>query len=315
LVSVDAGAVIAALGLLVVLGQGDSSPARAKWSRTLPPDRRSSDLRRHRPDILEERPAEPAARDVRFYATPSELGQLSVEPGRDRQADRPACWSSPVEGSGDSEQFVHAFKPFAFRASVHQYLRLCAAVVAMRDAGSAPVLPREGIASAGVSRGDGHACRRSAMAVTQAHTEWSFRSSATLATRLLGALSLGGVGAVHLQQYEYLYSDIPTIGPLFLLNFLGATALSLGLVAPVERLLGRSGGIAVVLLALGGIGLAATAFTFLLVSERTPVFGFMEPGYDPAAIMAARVSELVTVGMLGSFLLIRRFGKGSVARW
>jgi len=55
--------------------------------------------------------------------------------------------------------------------------------------------------------------------------------------------------------------------------------------------------------------------TFLLVSERTPVFGFMEPGYDPAAIMAARVSELVTVGMLGSFLLIRRFGKGSVARW
>jgi hypothetical protein len=33
------------------------------------------------------------------------------------------------------------------------------------------------------------------------------------------------------------------------------------------------------LLALGGIGLAATAFVFLFISERTPLFGFMEPGY------------------------------------
>lgn len=99
------------------------------------------------------------------------------------------------------------------------------------------------------------------------------------------------------------------------MNFFGATALALGLVVPIERLLGSRGGIAVVLLALGGIGLAATAFTFLLISERTPLFGFMEPGYDPAAIMAARVLELVTVGLLGGFLIARRFGKGSVARW
>lgn len=45
------------------------------------------------------------------------------------------------------------------------------------------------------------------MAVTHTHTERSFRSSATLATRFLGALSLGGVGAVHLLQYE---SSTPT---------------------------------------------------------------------------------------------------------
>jgi hypothetical protein len=67
------------------------------------------------------------------------------------------------------------------------------------------------------------------------------------------------VGAVHLQRYEYRYSAIPTIGTLFLLSFAGATALGLGLLAPVERLGGRLGGLAVGLLALGGIGLAGLA--------------------------------------------------------
>jgi hypothetical protein len=63
-----------------------------------------------------------------------------------------------------------------------------------------------------------------------------------LAARVLGALSLLAVGAVHLQQYFELYSDIPTIGTLFVLNFVGATIVGLGLLGPVERLLGRRGG-------------------------------------------------------------------------
>jgi hypothetical protein len=126
-----------------------------------------------------------------------------------------------------------------------------------------------------------------------------------LAARLLGALSLLAVGAVHLQQYHTIYHAIPTIGTLFALNFLGATAIGLGLLAPVERVLGRLGDAVVALLALGGIGLAATAFVFLLVAERTPLFGFMEPGYDPPAIMAARVAEVATVVLLGGFLASR----------
>jgi hypothetical protein len=125
------------------------------------------------------------------------------------------------------------------------------------------------------------------------------------AVRVLGALSLLAVGAVHLQQYVTLYSAIPTIGTLFVLNFAGATAIGLGLVAPIERWLGRWGDTAVALLALGGVVLAATAFASLLISERTPLFGFMEPGYDPPAIMASRVAELSTVALLGSFLLGR----------
>lgn len=144
---------------------------------------------------------------------------------------------------------------------------------------------------------------------------WRYRSVPALAARFLGALALLAVGAVHLQQYELLYSAIPTIGTLFLLNFVGATVIGLGLVAPVERLLGRLGDAAVSLLALGGVVQAATAFVFLLVAERTPLFGFKEPGYDPPAIMASRVAELVTVGLLGGFLVVRLLSRSSAARW
>jgi hypothetical protein len=136
-----------------------------------------------------------------------------------------------------------------------------------------------------------------------------------LAMRVFGALAVLAVGAAHLQQYLYLYSAIPTIGTLFLLNFAGATAIGLGLLAPLDRLPGRLGAVAVPLLALGGVGLAATAFAFLLVSERTPLFGFMEPGYDPPAIMATRVAELVTVGLLGTFLVARLVIRGRAGRW
>lgn len=123
-----------------------------------------------------------------------------------------------------------------------------------------------------------------------------------LAARALGALSLLAVGAVHLQQYHTIYHAIPTIGTLFLLNFVGATAVGLALLAPTERALGRWGDPIVALLALAGIGQAATSFVFLLIAERTPLFGFMEPGYDPTAIMAARVAEIATVVLLSGFL-------------
>jgi hypothetical protein len=154
-----------------------------------------------------------------------------------------------------------------------------------------------------------------ATALRRADPGQSIRSWAELAARFLGAVSLLAVGAVHLQQYEFLYSAIPTIGTLFLLNFAGATLIGLGLLAPLERLLGRLGRAAVSLLALGGAAQAATAFVFLLISERTPLFGFQEPGYDPPALMASRVAELVTVGLLGSFLAARLASRSGAGRW
>jgi hypothetical protein len=127
--------------------------------------------------------------------------------------------------------------------------------------------------------------------------------------RVLGGLALLVVGAVHLQQFFALYSEIPTIGTLFVLNFVGATAVGLGLLAPIERLPGRAARAAPALLALAGVALAATAFVFLWISERTPLFGFMEPGYDPTAILIARVAEAGTVVLLGAFLAARFVGR------
>jgi hypothetical protein len=124
-----------------------------------------------------------------------------------------------------------------------------------------------------------------------------------LALRVFGALSVLAMGAAHLQQYLKIYSAIPTIGTLFLLNFAGATVVGLGLLAPIERVLGRFGNGVVTLLALGGIGQAVISFVFLLVAERTPLFGFQEPGYDPPAIIATRVAEVAAVALLGSFLV------------
>jgi hypothetical protein len=74
---------------------------------------------------------------------------------------------------------------------------------------------------------------------------------------------------------------------------------------PIERLSRRWGALVVAGLALGGIALAAVSYVFLLVAERRPLFGFMEPGYNPAAIRAAQVSEIATVALLGVYLVAR----------
>lgn len=135
-----------------------------------------------------------------------------------------------------------------------------------------------------------------------------------VAARVLGALSLLAVGAVHLQQYEDLYSAIPTIGTLFVWNFVGATVLGLGLLVPFDRLSRRWGQRVVAVLALGGIAVAAVSYVFLLIAERRPLFGFMEPGYNPAAIRAAQVSEIATVALLGVYLVARHVPIGSPHR-
>ncbi|MGH3029391.1 MAG: hypothetical protein ACRDNE_01230 [Gaiellaceae bacterium] len=147
-----------------------------------------------------------------------------------------------------------------------------------------------------------------------AHQSRGAQRLVSLSLRVLGALSVLAVGAVHLQQFFTLYSEIPTIGTLFVLNFVGATVIGLGLLTPIEALLGRLGGAVVTLLSLGGIALAAAAFVFLLVSERTPLFGFMEPGYDPAAILASRAAEAATVLFLGGFLVARFLRKAPAGR-
>src|SRR5579864_3264292 len=104
-----------------------------------------------------------------------------------------------------------------------------------------------------------------------------------ISVRVLAALLLIFVGLDH--YYEYSVDDykvLPTIGTLFLLNFISATAIGLILLAPLDRILGRFGKIVLPLAALSGFGIAATSLIALLVSEHTPLFGFMESNYRPA---------------------------------
>lgn len=115
--------------------------------------------------------------------------------------------------------------------------------------------------------------------------------------RVLGALALLGMGVVHLEQFFAVhYRVVPAIGPLFALNFAGATVLALLLVSPLGR--SRSLG---PLLALGGMAMALASIVFLLISENRQLFGFMEYGYRPAIILAL-ASEAAATVLLGAYL-------------
>jgi hypothetical protein len=122
--------------------------------------------------------------------------------------------------------------------------------------------------------------------------------------RYLGAVSILLVGVVHAQQYyDAYFSVVPTIGTLFLLSFIGAGVVGTVLVAPVRRLGRRVGDLILVVAALGGIGIALGTLVSLLISEYTPLFGFMESGYR-LAIVLTLLFDILTTLFLGVFLLL-----------
>jgi hypothetical protein len=129
------------------------------------------------------------------------------------------------------------------------------------------------------------------------------REVAAEIARYLGAVSILLVGAVHAQQYyDAYFSFVPTIGTLFLLSFIGAGVVGAVLFAPV-RLLGRQLGDAILALAaLGAVGIALGTLVSLLVSEYTPLFGFMESGYRLAVVLTL-LFDVLTTAFLGFFLL------------
>ena len=127
----------------------------------------------------------------------------------------------------------------------------------------------------------------------------------TSVVRYLGALSLLAVGVDHIEQYyvDY-YRAVPTIGTLFLLNFVSALLVSVCLVAPVRRITGRFAGRVVTLLAMGGIGIAGATLAGLLISENGGLFGFMEQGYRGAIVLSIAF-DVAAVTFLGAFLVLR----------
>jgi hypothetical protein len=124
------------------------------------------------------------------------------------------------------------------------------------------------------------------------------------AARYLGAASVLVVGAIHLQQYYGAYfSAVPTIGTLFLLSFIGAAVVGGVLLAPARLLGRRTGDLILALAALGAIGIALGTLVSLIVSEYTPLFGFMESGYR-LAIVLTLLFDVLTTAFLGLFLLV-----------
>ncbi|HEX4625586.1 MAG TPA: hypothetical protein VH231_14115, partial [Solirubrobacteraceae bacterium] len=73
-------------------------------------------------------------------------------------------------------------------------------------------------------------------------------------------------------------------------------------IAPLERLFPRAGKPILGVLAASGIGVAMGSLIALLVSEQTPLFGFMENGYRQAIVISI-VLEVATVLLLGAFLV------------
>ena len=127
-----------------------------------------------------------------------------------------------------------------------------------------------------------------------------------LGARYLGAVALLGVGVAHLVEYaDDSYSVIPTIGTLFALNFASAALLACVVAAPVERLPGLAGRLALPLACAGGIGVAGASLAALLVSEGGGLFGFTETGYRPAIVLSIAL-EVATVVLLGASLMARR---------
>lgn len=134
------------------------------------------------------------------------------------------------------------------------------------------------------------------------------------AARYLGAAALLGVGADHLEQFSIEhYSAIPTIGVLFAVNFASAALIASALAAPVQRLPGRAGRIALPLLSAGGISVAVGSIAGLLLSETRGLFGFMEDGYRPAIILSLAL-EAATIVLLGAHVIAARHARAHRAR-
>ena len=130
------------------------------------------------------------------------------------------------------------------------------------------------------------------------------RANIARGCRYLGALAVLITGIAHIEQYSADgYSMVPTIGTLFLLNFIGAIVLAVGLSAPMPRVAPRSREALRVLMALGGIGLGVLSLAGLFVSETVGLFGWQEHGYR-MAIVVAIVAEAAAALFLVTYLAI-----------
>jgi hypothetical protein len=110
------------------------------------------------------------------------------------------------------------------------------------------------------------------------------RTRAILARLALGAgaLAVLATGADHLEEYTAnQFLTVPTICTLFLLNVIAATVVGVGLLLPLRRVTRRFADPLRALLAMSGIGIAATSVIGLWISERSSLLGFSDHATGP----------------------------------
>ena len=140
------------------------------------------------------------------------------------------------------------------------------------------------------------------------------RSIVAWSALCLGALAVVATGVVHIQQYSAQdYSSIPTIGTLFLLNFISAVVIGVGLIAPYGRIAPRYADAIRAAWALAGIGLAVLSLIALFVSESSSLFNFHENGYRTPIVLAIVAEAAATVFLL-VFLAANGTGLSKIRR-
>ena len=136
----------------------------------------------------------------------------------------------------------------------------------------------------------------------------------SLITRLAGAIAVLVVGFVPSAGPRRALRRGGPIGELFIVNFVAAAAIGAALLLPLERFAGGWGTLAIVLASVAGIGVAGGSLVMLIIAEHGTLFGFHEPGYDPAAISRSRLSSATSVGLLTASLAMRRLARRT-PRW
>jgi 4-amino-4-deoxy-L-arabinose transferase-like glycosyltransferase len=106
--------------------------------------------------------------------------------------------------------------------------------------------------------------------------------------RLLAAVFLLVGGVMHYNLWSSGYRFIPTIGPLFIANFVGSVALAAAVMVSRRATV-----------ALAGIIFATGSLTALVLSRTVGVFGFTEPVWTTEAlqILASEIGAIVALGI------------------
>jgi hypothetical protein len=127
------------------------------------------------------------------------------------------------------------------------------------------------------------------------------RTLAVVVLRAVGALLLAAAGAIHLYLWSTGYDSIDWIGPLFLVNAIGAFVLAVAVLITPRRLLFWPAG-AGALLQIGTLG-------GLILSSTVGLFGFVESSaasYYWESVIVESVGFVLLAALAGLSRPVRR---------